>query len=444
MADWLLLHTHDGDGRDITGYWRNLKGTPVKSAQKVPSASPGFATPVAGVYRFVFETSTTLSCTGISKMEYANPHIFSGTCSVVTDGATDNLNLLAGWAIVVAEDAHPGDIFEIGVGCLPATDMTPWYRVLAFGPRLAGYSSTGPTLVAKNNTGVPLSDCMVVATNAIRALNHDSPTSPFLMFHQTGRLNPFSDSDLNGTPVSFDQYGLLGHSQKYADIYVNGDPVDIHDVAADTLIPGGKMLVCDGITVYRFADGSKYQSGTFALAEQMGLNLSATLYVSDGAESVWIQSGAGRPVSGPAGLVLTQTGEERGWISPQGSASFEVRISPSERAVGDLSARSFSLRLLGMDGERPASSEHQGSFVVDAGAAEFNLRVNTVSRKYARPHYSEDSEDPGKFIADDEGEYVEDELSPGTFILATEDANGGNYADYADYLSTNGIRFENA
>jgi len=444
MADWQVLYTHRGVDRDIAGYWRNVKGTPVRTAQKVPAGSPGFASPMAGVYRYRFETSTTVSCARISTMEYANPLIFPGERPVIADGTADNLNLLSGWSVVVAEDARPGDFFEIGVGCLLDTDLATWCRILSFGPRLVGYPSTSIPLAARNASGVPLSDCVVVATNAIRAHNHDSPTSPFLIFRQTGLLNPFADSDPTGAPVSFAQYSLFGHPHKYADIYVNGEPIDIHDVTANRIMPDGKRLVCDGTTVYRFADGSKYQSGTFVLPELMGLNLYATLYVSDGAESVKIGNEAGNVVSGPAGLALTQNGEQSGRISVGHSASFEVRIDPTNRSAADLNARSFSLRLLGMDGDRPVSLEHQGSFVLVAGAAELNLRVNTVSGKYPRPHYSEDSGNPGKYVEDDEGIYVEDEQSPGTFILATDDPNSGHYGNYADYLSGNGITFTNA
>ncbi len=443
MAAWQVLHTHDGVDRKIVGCSRNVKGTPVKSARKILQGSAGAAVPMAGVYRYTFETSTTVSCARISKMDYANPLVFSGVRSVTTDGTFENLNLLPGWAIVMAEDAHPGDVFEIGIGCVLEADGMTWHRVLSFGPRLAGYRSASVELVAKNASGVPLSDCMVTATNAIRAQNLGDSTSPFLMFRQTGPLNPFADDDPNGASVSFGQYSLLGHPHKYADILVNGQPVDIHDVAANKLIPGGKELVCDGTTTYRFADGSKHQSGTFILAEQMGPALTATLHVSDGAESVRIHDGTGSVVSGPAGLILTQDGEDRGRISAGGTARFEVQIDPTERPAADLNARSFSLRVSGMDGETPVSVEHQGSFVLISGTGELNLRIDSVSRAYARPRYSEDPEVPGNYIEDDEGLYVEDEQNPGTFILATEDPNGGYYGNYADYLSANGITFSN-
>lgn len=444
MADWQVLYTHRGVDRDITGYWRNVKGSPIRTAQKVPAGSPGFASPMAGVYRYILETAGTVSCARISTIEYGNPLIFSGERSVIADGTTGNLDLLSGWSIVVAEDARPGDIFEIGIGCVPDSDLAIWYRVLSFGPRLVGYPSTGVPLVARNVSGVPLSDCVVVATNAIRALNHDSPTSPFLSFRQTGLLNPFPDSDPAGALVSCTQYSLFGHPHRYADICVNGEPIDIHDVAANQLIPGGKRLVCDGTAAYRFADGSKYQSGTFVLAEHMGMNPHATLHVSDGGESVRIRNGAGNSVSGPTGLVLTQSGEQPGRISIDGTASIEVRIDPTERSTAELAARSFSLRLLGMDGDRPLTLEHQGSFFPVTPAAGLNLRVNSLAGKYPRQHYSEDPGKPGKYIEDDNGIYVQDEQTPGTFILATEDPTRGYYANYADYLSANGITFTNA
>ncbi|MFH1114800.1 MAG: hypothetical protein V1792_12870 [Pseudomonadota bacterium] len=444
MSGWRILHYHGGDERDILGYRRNVKGTPVCSARKIPEGSPGYAVPMAGVYRYVFETSTEVSCAGVGRMDYANPLVYPGVRSVIADGVFENLNLLPGWAIVAAADTSPGDIFEIGTGCLLEDDMTTWHRVLSFGPRLAGYPSAGVRLVAKNASGVPLSGCMVTATNAIRIQNQSSPTSPFLMFWQSGPLNPFADDDPNGVPVSFGQYSILGHSHKYAYILVNGEPVDIHDVAGEKLIPGGGKLVCDGTTVYRFADGSKHQSGTFVLAGQMASALTATLHVSDAAESVRIGHGTGSVVSGAAGLILPQDGEEAGRIAAGGSAAFEVSINPTERPAADLDARSFSLRLSGMDGDRPVCFDCQGSFIPISGTAELNLRIDAVAKVYARPHYSKDPGDPGNYIPDEEGLFVEDEQNPGTFILAAAAPDGGYYGNYADYLSTNGIRFINA
>ncbi|MDQ7785718.1 MAG: hypothetical protein RDU20_22750 [Desulfomonilaceae bacterium] len=444
MEDWRVLYNYRGTDRDIAGYWRNVRGTPIKSARKVPADSPGFATPMAGVYRYTFETSTSVSCTRISRMDYGNPLFFSGVRPVVADGVVENLNLLSGWAVVAARDARVGDIFEIGVGCLPNTDQRSWFRVLSFGPRLAGHPSSDLTLIALNTSGVPLHDCIVTVANAVRAENHGGPASPFSVFRQSGLLNPVPDADPNGAVVSFEQYSLFGSPHTYARILVDGRPMDILDIAADRIVPGGTQLICDGATVYGFPSGSKYQSACFSLSEQMGTSVSATLYVADGAESVWLRNASGNFVSGPAGVVVTANGEPRGRISAGAAAAFTVRIDPAAPASTALEARSFSLRLLGMDGDRPAVVEHQGTFVVAAGAAGLNVRIASVAERYARPRYSEDPDVPGNFTEDSDGEYVEDERNPGTFIPATEDPQGGCYGHYTDYLAANGIRFTHA
>jgi hypothetical protein len=438
MSGWQILHTYNGIDRDITGCWRNVTGSPVRSAAKVAPGAPGFASPIAAVYRFTLVSPAAVSCRGISNEDSLNPLIFSGTRSVIADGATVNLHLLPGWGIVLASDAQAGDVFEIGVGCCLDEDFMSWQRILSFGPRMTGYTSAARTVTAKNISGGTLTNCIAAITNAVRVGNDQGPARPFHAFYQQGMLNPTADQDQDGVPVTFANY--VPGSPCTVSMLIDGNGEDIYDVAADRVLPRGIGLKCDGATLYAFLHGSKYQSARFILAADLAEPDSATLFVSDGGESVWVSSGSGTPVAGPSGLTLTETGKSYGVITHNAAVSIHLVVDPNSYSSADLNARGFSFRVQGYERHNSRISiEHQGSFLPALGEAALNIRISTVQERYMRPHYSEDSANPGEYIEDEQGDYVRDEQDPRIYIRATEDPNGGYYAKYGGYLASNGI-----
>ena len=370
-------------------------------------------------------------------MDVANPLLFSGTRSVVADGVTANLNILPGWSVVFSYYVGYGDVFEIGIGCYLDTDLMHWQRVLSFGPRLRGYASSAREITIKNTSGGELTDCVVVVTNAARVENDQAADRPFHAFYQQGLLNPTPDDDLDGMAVTFHNHAT--GSPATVDLLVDGDPVDVYDVTNSALMPGGVGLNCDETTVYRFVTGSKYQSVHFILSPSLAETDTATLYVSDGGDAVRISTGSGAAVSGPSGLVVTETGQDAGTVTDDGEVAVQLVLDPDAYSSVALNARSFSLRVQGMNGTTPVCVEHQGSFFLAIGEAPLNFRITAVQEKYPRPHYSPDPGNPGQYIADDEGEYVRSEEDPRVFVLVTEDPTGGYYASYGSYLSANGV-----
>jgi len=333
-----------------------------------------------------------------------------------------------------------GDEFEIGIGCCWDSEIKTWQRILSFGPRVAGFSATPRTLKAKNTSGATRTDCRLYATNAIRIENNEGPGRPFEYFFQWGILNPAPDSDLNGAEITFTNYAF--GAPPTVDMLVNGNSIDILDVLTNEIVPGGMGLKC-GIRDYQFADGTKYQSGTFRLSADLEEADTATIYVSDGGSSVWLTTeNGGLFVRGPAGLVLTETGQAEGTITDNGEVSFRILLASGTGDVPNLNMRSFSLRPVGMDGDDIVSEEHQGSFLLARGDALLSFRINSVLEAYPRPRYSEYPENSGQYIPDDTGAYVEDLTSPGSFIFASEAPNQGNYRNIWDYLAENGVVVE--
>lgn len=296
-----------------------------------------------------------------------------------------------------------------------------------------------------------LTSCVLVATNAIRAENDPTLISepdpgfpergirPFDQFYQSGILNPEADTDLNGAAVTFANYAV--GSPPTVDILIDGEPIDVYNTVAEELIPGGTGLNCDGNyeagTVYRFADGTKYQSGTFVLSSSLQETDTATIFVSDGGESVWLADVTGVFTRGSIGIPLTKSGQEAGTVTASGEVSCNISIRPPAVGTSDLNARSFSLRAVGIDANGVVlSDEHQGSFLIARGDGLLSVRVNATAAAYDRPRYTEDGE------PDDEGDYVEDLTAPGTYILRTGAPNGGQYGSVWDYLKDNGVIVE--
>jgi hypothetical protein len=134
---------------------------------------------------------------------------------------------------------------------------------------------------------------------------------------------------------------------KQVDILIDGSPIDVFDVTNDTLIAGGVGLLCDGATVYRFADGTAYQSLEFTLDEGLQETDTAVVYVSDGAESIELATPTGAFVPGPTGVLVNSVGATvQGEVFDGEIAPFRIKLSVASSEGTSLNQRHFSLRVV--------------------------------------------------------------------------------------------------
>jgi len=444
MTTWQLTTDYKGVDVDPALSWRNVNGSAVLVVTWLLEDDPGYQAPRAGIYSFtVLSGVATVMMQALSNLDAGNPLL--ATLPIVADGVSENLNLIPGVSVILAPDLQAGDQFDIGINNYLDTDLASWYPVLSFGPRVTGFTSTERIFLATNISLGTLTDCLLVATNAVRVVNDVSVFVPFEQFRQVGILNPTADDDLSGLEVTFDNFEE--GTPNTVDILVDGETIDIYDVDADDVIPEGVGLNCDGTTVYRFADGTKYQSVEFVLSADLEETDTATLFVSDGGASIEIaqvvSETVGEFISGPSCIVLTESGQADGTVTSDGDAGFAVRIRPPGDGTTDLNQRSFSLRMVGVDGtDATVTTDYQGTFVMAVGEGLLNFNIHAVDPTYTRPRYSET--EPDVFELDTEGVYVEDESAPGSYILATEDPNDGNYPDLVTLLAAHGVTYEGA
>jgi hypothetical protein len=341
MADWQIL-TNYGTDVDIIGSSRNVTGASLSSATKIDFHDEGAMSAIAGVYRFTMESSTEVSVEIVSNFDTKNPLIYSGNRTVVADGSTPNYNLLPGWAVIISGTPVTEDVFEIGPGCYWDSSNQVWYRALSIGPVIPGFATTEKELIVKNISGGSITNSMVLATNAARVENDQTATRPFFTFRLIEDLNPTADSDLDGRAVTFDN--LSGST---VDILIDGSPIDVYDLAAGSLIPDGEGLGCNGTSIYKFADGTPLQGIEFILSADLAETDTATIYVSDGGDSVELATAEGSFVSGPTGITLTEDEQVDGTVTDDGEVTFRLRIKPGSSETTDLNLRSYSLRLIG-------------------------------------------------------------------------------------------------
>lgn len=348
MSGWVINYYYGGSNRDISGSYRNVTGTPVLSAVLADEQTDGAANAIAGIYRFTFESGTTVSVEAVYTEDVGNPLLFSGTRSVTVDDVTENENILPGWEIVFSSALSTGDIFEIGVGCYWDSTNSEWVRVLPRGPVIPDLPTGELSLVIENDSGGTLVSSKLVATNAARIENDQDYNRPFLACRQTGLLDPDQDSDLLGSAVTFTNFSA--GSPNTVDILVDGSPIDVYDVTGSALITNGVGLKCDDTNIYRFADTTKFQSLEFVLSSSLTGSDTATIYVSDGGDAVQLALVGGNWISGTTGVDLTEDGESvTGTVTDGGTVTVRLRLYPaSDQAAYELNLRSFSLRAYGV------------------------------------------------------------------------------------------------
>lgn len=341
---WEINYNYNGSDYALDVSFRNVIGSPVLSAEVIPSLFSGGFRPLAGVFKFTMMSTTTLKIEAVHPEDIKSPSLFSGTKTVVADGATENISVLAGISLILTNTAVAGDVFEIGIGCFYDEATLSWVRVTPLGLCYPNIIPVARTLRIENTTSHIQCGTYIVATNSIRCVNSVYATRPFKCFRQTGAFDPTAHIDMLGEAVTFTDF--VSGSPNTASILVGGSPIDIYDVTNSETITNGVDLSCDGSTVYRFADGTAYQSGEFVLSSSLEVTDTATLFVSDGGSFVELSNTVDDYVSGPTGVSVTSENCPDGVVSANSYVEINVRISnPGDYDI-TLNPRLFSLRVI--------------------------------------------------------------------------------------------------
>ncbi|MFH0821510.1 MAG: hypothetical protein V2B18_02075 [Pseudomonadota bacterium] len=346
MSDWEFFFTSGGSDQPVDTDYRNVVGTPLRSVVRLEALSAGSAPLVAGVYRFTLETGSTVRCDVVHPHDLGNPLFFEGTKEIIADGATPNAGLLPGLGLVFAADVSPGDAFEIGVGAMFGSQSGEWTRVLTWGPVCSGAQTSYRWMKVRNAGNRDWIGCRLTAGNAARIVNGQAPSRPVHSYRQTGNLNPSAHSDAAGRSLTF--VNFTSGSPNTTGILVDGSFVEIRDVAAAEVIPGTAGLKCDGLTVYRFADGTPYQSIEFILSPELSASDTAAIRVYNGGECIELADALGLFQPGPTGITL-KSGAVEGLVAGQAAVPFRIRASVPPAALPALNPMVFSLRVTGTE-----------------------------------------------------------------------------------------------
>lgn len=315
------------------------------------------------------------------------------------------------------------------------TDTDGSAASLDFGVLFAGTSPSPRALRVKNTSGATLTDCRVVVTNRVT----QAADGPFVSLSQSGDANPIADVSTDGNAITFTEGSTTG----LVNLLIDDAGPDVYD-EDDIVIHGGIDLSADGITQYRIADSDPFQGLVFAIKESVTEESTGILYVSDGGDCTLLVDSDDNEVSGPSGIVLTQSGQSAGTILNNGEVEFSLSINPSLSKTVLLNPRSFSFRLLGTKGGAATQLEIVGTFIIaQFNAAFLAWRISVAQPSYPLLHYDveatvssvglyvEDSENPGIYALDSRqhydangtrntrGLYIEDPENPGELILDT-------------------------
>lgn len=337
---WKIEISVAGVNTDLSGCYRNVVNTPCVSLTRVADYGAGDLQCLAGLYRFTFVSATTVICECIEADDQRNELTFSTPRTVTCDDSTPNYNLLPGWAIVLSASVAEDDIFEVGIGVLFDTNDYVWARGTNLGRVIPALSGTERLLYAHNDSDEVQCNTRLIATNAAWIVNTESYFQPIYAFRQVGETNPTAHADLDGVTISF-----ANVSGGTCDILVDGAVVSIYDVTNDTTIGTATGLECDDATVYRFSDGTAYQSIEFVLSSALEGTDTATIYVSDGGSFIELSDGSNGWVAGTTGLYLQSSGLGEGVVDADDSISFYVRPNAGAGADSTLNLRAYSLRI---------------------------------------------------------------------------------------------------
>jgi len=332
----------DGAGGENQS-WRNTTGTPIVSV--APNTEGNL---IAGIYNISFATGSVVpgvSATAlIGCSDPKNPNInTSPGVTVNLNGSTANKNVIRGLDIVFSSsgsfnESWAGKVY-VGAYFVSPSQET---RVTAFGTQDAGVTSAAQRLAIRNDGSTIGIDCSVKIVNKAR-FKHTNGT-PFLKMWQV-QANPTADTDLLGRAVTFSNYVP---SPKTIDMQVGGIGYTMVNLNTGLTHPNGAALIIDGVTPYKFIDGSKYQGVVIILDMSIVDNTpTATIYISDGAQFVEIAPDiSGTPGTWQAGttpLTLTEDGGSNpGEIGPAETAFYWQRFKSGGAATPDLNMRMWA------------------------------------------------------------------------------------------------------
>jgi len=354
-----------------------------------------------------------------------------------------------------------------GVDLLDDNSAAVWDVVLP------GYETSARTIRVTNNSGVNLESCRLVATNGI---TDSSPDDRFSEILQSGHGNPYPCKDLNNLPITFTVTDA--GPPAVVDLLVDGSGWDVWDVTNEAQKSTGTGLTCDGITRYRFAIGTNYESIEFVLSSTF-VDGTSYIWISDGGDACRVAMTGETLTTGIDGAEITETGEADGVITVGGYVDIDLALFPSALMTSALNERLFSLRAIGYDvGGVEYSSEVVGSYnVANVLSADLMFRYSVRQEKYYLPRfnagpdvyipdgagdYIEDPDSPGDYIlipdpapdpmpqryrqedswvASTTGTHVEDEQNPGTYIVLASHPTGGYYTSLTAMLAASGVTF---
>jgi hypothetical protein len=318
----------------------------IASVALIAAHAEGSQPPPAGIFVLTAESPSTVSIAAKDIDDYKSPALFIYPVDVVADGVTENLDVIPGLSIVF-DALVVGSTSEIGVGCYWDASINEWQRICSLGLCLEGIEGADAYVTVTNNTGLDQSNCLVIVSNSARIVNGIGPSQPIFAFRQTGALNSVAHDDLLGKAITFDN--LVEGTPNIVDILVDGEMLDVIDVATDDLIVEGIELDADGVTVYRFADTTDYQSCEFILSADLVETDTAQIYVSDGGDFVELYDEVnGGYVPGSTGVYLTAENCGLGVVPDGESVTFRMRLNPDTGGSVALNQRQFSIRIFSM------------------------------------------------------------------------------------------------
>lgn len=340
MSNWEIRY----GSAAVSVSYRNTIGAGIISVSQIADHASSSQTPPCGIFVLTFLASNKVSIEAKNYEDLKSPALWVGWKDVVADQVTSNLDIIPGLDFKICSGLYDGWQSEVGIGCYWDDANEKWRRITAFGLGIGGIEGKESYISVYNNTGLDQTNCRAILTNGARIENGQDSYRPIYAFRQTGLLNPVAHTDLDGIGISFDNY--VGGSPATVDILVSGSQIDVYDVTGDSLISNGVGLKCDDTNVYRFADGTDYQSCEFILSSSLAQTDYAQIYVSDGGDFIEVYDDeSGDFVDGPDGAYITASNCGMGVVPSGDYAEFRVRLNPSAGETVGLNQRQISVRI---------------------------------------------------------------------------------------------------
>jgi hypothetical protein len=434
VANWEL--TYGGEG--IISGFRNLTRWPVVSITKIADGSTAAESCPSGKFKLEVVTDSKITITGYGKHELHSSVLKSAVTVSYAEGNA-NKSLFPGFSVCLSTTAEVGDSAIVYIGC------TETGRCLSHGFIPPGFGSLGAiALLAENSSGLLLSDCLIVATNAIR-IDNSGVNTPFAYFYQRGKNNPDPDADSAGLPVTFAQVGTWIPEEVFSLLMAaNDDPAPnvITASSEDTDYEGYRALDYDEDTSWTTTDApTELAPATWELDFDTGEELFNKLIVTCGADSdqqptnikvYAYYGGAYHEVASETSLTITDDAFTVAWSQDTAASKYKIEVTDTAgNAVLDIIHFQFSFvdptityQLL-IDGEEQEVIETTTGAIVPVGTG---IALNTEyqfpdSSKYRGLVFKLSSlftvTDTATIYVSDGGASVELGLSEDAFVLGS-------------------------